>query len=133
MQTLFTDDLDGGPAEDTVRSGLDGTEHEIDLNADYAQALRGALAWYVVAARRAPAPGRARHPAGEGPVSDSEVCAWAKSQGIEVKERGRMPAELVARFKAAIRNLRSGPSPLPNWLRQRVGAVIWALARPQAP
>ncbi|MGH3154877.1 MAG: Lsr2 family DNA-binding protein [Streptosporangiaceae bacterium] len=26
---------------------------------------------------------------------------WAKSQGIEVKDRGRVPAELVTKFKAA--------------------------------
>ena len=28
---------------------------------------------------------------------------WAKAQGIEVKDRGRVPAELVVEFKAATR------------------------------
>ncbi len=28
-------------------------------------------------------------------------CPWAKAQGIEVKDRGRIPAELVVKFKAA--------------------------------
>ena len=32
---------------------------------------------------------------------DSE---WAKAQGIEVKDRGRVPAELVIKFKAATGN-----------------------------
>jgi hypothetical protein len=31
----------------------------------------------------------------------AEVHEWAKAQGIEVKDRGRVPAELVVKFKAA--------------------------------
>jgi hypothetical protein len=52
VQTLFIDDLDGSAAEGTVRFGLDGTEYEIDLNAEHAQQLRDALAAYVRAGRR---------------------------------------------------------------------------------
>ena len=55
VQTLFVDDLDGSAAEGTVRFGLDGTEYEIDLNTEHAQALRDALARYVSAGRRAAA------------------------------------------------------------------------------
>ena len=47
IQTVFIDDLDGSEAEGTVRFGLDGTEYEIDLSAEHAQALRDALARYV--------------------------------------------------------------------------------------
>jgi hypothetical protein len=105
IQTLFIDDLDGSEAEGTVRFGLDGTEYEIDLNAGHAQALRDALARYVRAARRArggtrrPARGGRRTPA-SGP-DGTEVREWAKAQGIAVKDRGRVPADVVARFKAA--------------------------------
>jgi hypothetical protein len=105
IQVLLIDDLDGSEAEGTVRFELDGTEYEIDLNAEHAQALRDALARYVRAARRAgggarrPARGGRRAPAG-GP-NPTEVREWAKAQGIEVKPRGRVPADLVARFKAA--------------------------------
>jgi hypothetical protein len=105
IQTLYIDDLDGSEADGTIRFGLDGTEYEIDLSAEHAQALRDALARYVQAARRAggsarrPARGGRRAPAG-GP-NPTEVREWAKAQGIEVKPRGRVPAELVARFKAA--------------------------------
>ena len=105
IQTLYIDDLDGSEADGTIRFGLDGAEYEIDLNAEHAQALRDALARYVQAARRAgggtrrPARGGRRTPAG-GPDS-TEVREWAKAQGIEVKDRGRVPAEVIARFKAA--------------------------------
>jgi hypothetical protein len=44
VQTLFIDDLDGTEADGTVRFGLDGTEYEIDLNAEHTQQLREALA-----------------------------------------------------------------------------------------
>src|ERR1700737_4284824 len=64
IQTLFIDDLDGSEAEGTVRFGLDGTEYEIDLNVEHAQALRDALARYVQAARRAG--GSTRRPARGG-------------------------------------------------------------------
>ena len=105
VQTLFIDDLDGSAAEGTVRFGLDGTEYEIDLNARHTQELRDALARYVGAARRAGA--AARRPGGGarwGPASGlntTEVREWAKAQGIEVKDRGRVPADLAARFKEA--------------------------------
>jgi Lsr2 len=105
IKTLLIDDIDGGDAEETVRFALDGTEYEIDLNAGHAQALRDALARYVRAARRAG--GGARQPARGGRsaqgtgLDNAEVRQWAREHGIEVKDRGRMPAELVARFKAA--------------------------------
>src|ERR1700747_3567491 len=88
IQTVFIDDLDGSEAEGTVRFGLDGAEYEIDLNAEHARALRDALARYVQAARA------------DG-VDSTEVREWAKAQGIDVKDRGRVPAELVVKFKAA--------------------------------
>ncbi len=105
IETLFIDDIDGSAAEGTVRFGLDGTDYEIDLNAKHAQELRDALARYMNAARRAgrgarrPARGGGRGSA-RGPNS-TEVREWAKAQGIEVKDRGRMPAELVIKFKEA--------------------------------
>jgi hypothetical protein len=104
IQTLFIDDLDGSAAEGTVRFGLDGTEYEIDLNEKHAQALRDALARYVSAARRpngSRRPARTVHRAPANGLNATEVREWARVQGIEVKDRGRVPAELVVKFKAA--------------------------------
>ena len=104
IQTLLIDDLDGSAAESTVRFGLDGAEYEIDLNAGHARQLRDGLARYVDAARRVsgsarrPARGSRRGPSGG--VNTTEVREWARAQGIEVKDRGRVPADLVAKFKA---------------------------------
>jgi hypothetical protein len=105
IQVLLIDDLDGGEAEGTVRFCLDGVEYEIDLSAEHAEALRRALAPFITAARRSPAAGRRPAPggrrAGASGLDTTEVREWARGQDIEVKDRGRIPAEVVARFKAA--------------------------------
>jgi hypothetical protein len=108
IQILLIDDLDGSEAEGTVRFGLDGTDYEIDLNAEHAQALRDALARYVHAARRTGGGARrlargGRRASASG-VDSTEVREWAKAQGIDVKDRGRVPAKLVVKFKAATGN-----------------------------
>jgi Lsr2 len=106
IQTIFTDDLDGSEAEETVRFGLDGVDYEIDLSADHAEQLRKALAKYVGAGRkisgsaRRPSRRSGRQGVGDGSTA-SDVREWAKSEGIEVKERGRVPAELIVKFQAA--------------------------------
>jgi hypothetical protein len=41
-------------------------------------------------------------------LSAVEVREWAKTQRVEVKDRGRVPAELAARFKASTRNKLAG-------------------------
>ena len=105
IQILLVDDLDGGEAEGTVRFGLDGVDYEIDLSAEHAEALRRALAPFIDAARRGPGVGRQQgrggQRAGASGLDTTEVREWARAQGIEVKDRGRIPAEVVARFKAA--------------------------------
>jgi hypothetical protein len=105
IQTLLVDDLDGGEAEGTVRFGLDGTDYEIDLSAAHAKALRKAVEEYARAGRKvtpARRPGRSngRRDANGGP-NPTDVREWAKSQGIDVKNRGRVPSELVVKFQAA--------------------------------
>jgi hypothetical protein len=105
IQAYFIDDIDGSEAEGTVRFGLDGAEYEIDLSTAHAKELRNALARYTQAARRSTGAGsrrtrRERNAAADRP-SSTEVRAWAREQGIEVKDRGRIPGEVVAKFRAA--------------------------------
>ena len=33
--------------------------------------------------------------------NSTDVCEWAKAKGIDVKDLGRIPTELVIKFKAA--------------------------------
>ena len=104
IQTIFVDDLDGSEAAGTVRFGVDGADYEIDLSAAHAKALGEALEKYVAAGRKvsSPArrPGRTRRASVSGPDS-AAVRAWAKSHGIKVSDRGRIPTEVIAKFNAA--------------------------------
>ena len=105
VEIQIIDDLDGGRGDETVLFSFEGKQYEIDLSTKNAAALRKALAKYVDAARRAPGasrrPSRNGRRAGNGAADSTAVRVWAKSQGIEVKDRGRVPAELVEKFRAA--------------------------------
>ncbi len=105
IQTLFIDDIDGSEAEGTVRFGLDGTDYEIDLSAAHAADLRAALARFIAVSRKVPGaaarPGRAGRKAAAGGISTMKVREWARAQGIEVKDRGRVSAGIVAKYREA--------------------------------
>ena len=105
VQVSFVDDIDGSDAEGTVRFGLDGTDYEIDLNAGHTEALRTALTPFVEHSRkvggltrRAGRGGRRRTAGG---LNTAEVREWAKAQGIEIKARGRVPTDVVAKYREA--------------------------------
>ena len=110
VQVLLVDDVDGGTADETVSFGLDGTNYDIDLSADNAKALREAVAAYVEAARklgRTPAQKTSKAPAAAKPSASTDraqnqaIRDWAKRHGLQVNERGRIPAEIVAKYHAA--------------------------------
>ena len=102
LRTLYVDDLDGSEAEGTVRFSLDGAQYEIDLNAAHATELRDALAPYVEAGRKVPRrTGRNRGKAAARRASSNEVRDWARTNGVEIKNRGRVPADVVTKFLTA--------------------------------
>ena len=105
VQTFLIDDLDGSEAEGTVLFGLDGTHYEIDLSTDHAKELRAAMARYTDAGRRVTGTvrraGQNGRKASASSISNAEVRAWAKVQGLELKERGRIPAGILAQYRAA--------------------------------
>jgi len=105
IQTLFVDDLDGSEADGTVGFGLDGTQYEIDLSAVHAGELRSALAPYAKAGRKVTGatrrPARNQGKAASNGFGTNEVRDWAKANGVEIKDRGRVPADVVAKFRAA--------------------------------
>jgi hypothetical protein len=101
-EIVFTDDLNGGPADGTVRFGFDGTSYEIDLSRKNTDKLARALQPYITAGRRvtaARAPRRATTPAARH--DQSAVREWARAQGLKVSDRGRIPADITARYDAA--------------------------------
>jgi hypothetical protein len=97
------DDMDGkSPADETVRFALDGQAYEIDLTGDNALKLRLALAGYMQHGRKAPA--RAGKPAPRRDRKEpGRVREWARENGVKVNGRGRIPAKVLADFRAATR------------------------------
>jgi hypothetical protein len=106
----LVDDLDGTVSDDigTVSFALDGAEYEIDLTEDNANHLRETLADFIEAARRTG--GRARRgrsPAKQAaqPVADREqtkaIREWARHNGFELADRGRIAVNVIEAFEAA--------------------------------
>jgi nucleoid-associated protein Lsr2 len=102
VTVALEDDLDGGPAEETVRFGFDGAAYEIDLSGKSARAFRKQLAPFIQHARKAGrGPARRAVRTAAGRQRSAEVRAWAKDHGIAVSDRGRIPASVVEQYQAA--------------------------------
>jgi hypothetical protein len=104
VNIVLVDDIDGSEATETVSFGLDGTTYEIDLNDANAASLREALSGYVGHARKVTGGGRRTRRSSGGSASSSntkDVREWAKSQGMEVSERGRISADVQQAYDAA--------------------------------
>lgn len=98
--TVLEDDFDSGPADETIRFGLDGTTYEIDLSSVHAKQLRVALAVWVEHARRdRKGPQMPRRVSTQ--VDPRAVRAWANARGITVPARGRIPLAVVEQFQKA--------------------------------
>ncbi len=106
VTVTLVDDLDGGTAEETVEFGIDGVAYEIDLSSGNAGKLRGSLADYVTNARKAggrrkvAGPARRVSGSGSGRASvdreqNAAIREWARKNGYNVSDRGRIPAEVL--------------------------------------
>jgi len=108
VNVVLVDDLDGGDAAETVSFALDGVDYEIDLSEQHAAELRNALSLYIGHGRRtggrrrrsSAGGGGAKASASGGP-SAAGIRAWARENGWEVPERGRVAAEVREAYAAA--------------------------------
>ena len=117
VQVLLVDDIDGGTAEETVTFSLDGVAYEIDLTADNARELRESFSRWVGHARKTGSGSRGggrqqrgggsssssrRSGSGSGSSGDATaIREWARENGHEVSERGRISAEVRKAYEAA--------------------------------
>jgi nucleoid-associated protein Lsr2 len=107
VEVKLVDDIDGGMADETLKFGVDGTLYEIDLNSKHADKLRSSVAQYITKARKLGrggivAAGRGRG-AGTAARTDREqnqaIRDWAKAKGIDVSDRGRIPANIIEQYQ----------------------------------
>ena len=113
VQVILSDDLDEDvPADETVTFALDGTTYEIDLSDKNAGEMRETFSRYVDAARkvsrgggtRASGAGRSKATGGGGRMDREQAGAirdWARKNGHDVSDRGRIPASVVEAYEAA--------------------------------
>jgi hypothetical protein len=91
-------------ADGTVRFGFDGNEYEIDLTDEEKAEFGLLIAPYAAAARRlTPRRRRGRSPrtAPADAVDPQAVRSWARENGIDVKDRGQLPASVLDKYRAA--------------------------------
>ena len=109
VNVVLVDDLDGSDAVETVSFALDGVDYEIDLSDQHAAELRDAVSLYVGHARRTGGRRRGGRRAGstggssasEGGASAADIRAWARENGWDVPERGRVSAEVREAYAQA--------------------------------
>ena len=106
VQVLLVDDTDGATADETVTFSLDGVSYEIDLTTDHARELRDALAHWVgnarkVSARSAGRPARGAARRSNGSSDATAIREWARENGHDVSERGRISANIKTAYEAA--------------------------------
>jgi hypothetical protein len=107
VNVVLVDDIDGTDASETVSFALDGVDYEIDLSDEHAGQLREAVAPYVGHARRTGGRRKGnRRSSGGGSgggagASAADIRAWARENGWDVPERGRVSAEVREAYAAA--------------------------------
>ena len=102
VQVLLVCDMheDETAAEESISFSVDGSRYEMDLCPQHLAGFRDAFAPFVGGARRAGG-GRGRRRRGSGSSRAGEIREWARSQGLSVPARGRVPADIVAKYDAA--------------------------------
>ena len=105
VTVLLVDDIDGGSADETVSFSLDGVSYEIDLSTKNAASFRDSLAQYVGTGRRVGSRGSAGRTSGRrrtsGDNRTAQIREWARSNGHQVNERGRISATVVEAYEKA--------------------------------
>lgn len=100
-QVLYVDDIDGSDAAGTVRFGLGGTDYEIDLSQKHADELAAAISPFIAVARKVPSVRRPVRGTRAARHDQSDVRAWARSEGLKISDRGRIPADVLTKYESA--------------------------------
>lgn len=107
---ILVDDLDGTEivpgAGRTVKFAFEGVNYEIDLTDEHADEMRATLSGYLAVSRKVGSPTRASSRAvprtGAASGRDlTSVRTWLRANGMDVSDRGRIPAALLEKYEAA--------------------------------
>jgi hypothetical protein len=103
VQVMLLCDLDDGDvdAEETLQFSLGSTAYEVDVCAKHAQQIRDGLEPFVGHARKVGGASRSRQRTTGNRQDTASIRSWAKGHGIQINERGRIPASVVKEYEAA--------------------------------
>jgi hypothetical protein len=101
--TQITDDLDGSKDAATYSFAWQGTEYSIDLSSKNFKALDKLLRPYIDAGEKVTRRSNSSRRSSAPPARKdfTSIREWAKSQGLEVSDRGRIPRAIVEQYEAA--------------------------------
>lgn len=101
----YVSDLSGKDIVDndqpTVSFGWDGTDYTVDLTADEAEKFYKAMEKYLSVATKVSKARTSTKAKSTEKSNAAEIRAWAQSNGIEVPDRGRIPAAVREQYEAA--------------------------------
>ena len=97
------DDLDQTTGAETVSFSFGGIHYEVDLAKKNRTKLEKALAPFIEAGRKVSAQPRrgSRRSTSASSTDRSVVRTWAKAQGLQVSERGRISAAVMDKYSAS--------------------------------
>lgn len=98
MRVIVTDDLDGTEGAKTYRFAWQEASYEIDLSDAHRDELLRALQPYIDAGRRTKR-SRAATPSRSSNEEQGQIRAWARDNGYEVSDRGRIPTKVVDAYR----------------------------------
>lgn len=105
FQVRYIDDLDGtdlGDTANTISFAFEGKEYSIDLSEENAEAFRDAVAPYVEAGHRViGSKAKVARKAAAESGNTKAIREWARVNGYDVSDRGRIPADVVQAYAAA--------------------------------
>lgn len=103
---VITSDISDVDGADTVHFAIDGTDYEIDLTRSESNGLRAMLGPYMAAGRKTAAPPKTvRSPVAKRAKpqpSAARVREWARAQGVEIPDRGRIPRKVLDAYEGRI-------------------------------
>ena len=101
---IYTDDLTGKESEEVQTYGftLNGVGYEIDLTPEsYDQMLEDFGPYMEKGRKTGRVKGAPKARKADDGASAETIRAWARTQGIEVNDRGRVPATVREQYEAA--------------------------------
>ncbi|WP_216695331.1 histone-like nucleoid-structuring protein Lsr2 [Dietzia psychralcaliphila] len=103
----YIDDIDGtdlGDKSNAISFAFEGKEYSIDLSDENAEAFRAAVAPYIEAGHRVTGSKTktARKATTKTASGDTKaIREWARTNGYDVSDRGRIPADVMESYAAA--------------------------------